>query len=153
MVGSAALVAILSALAPAGNAAANGWGHAGIPYEALIAALDYDDPELRKRAAHSLGRRGQQEAVPHLLVALAKPEPDHGVRSRVYMALGRLGEPSAGPVLLHCLGREGCEELRGDAADRGPRRPPRPGAPARRRKPGLARRPGGAAGARAKRRR
>ena len=116
MIRRVALAAVAIALPPAGGAAANGWEHAGIPYEALIAALGYDDPELRKRAAHSLGHRGQREAVPHLLAALAGPEPDHGVRSRVYLALGRLGEPSAGPVLLDCLDREGREELRGDCA-------------------------------------
>ncbi len=110
----AAVLAVLLALPAPGGALANGWEHAGIPYEALIAALGYDDPGLRKRAAHSLGHRAQAEAVPHLLTALTKPEPDHGVRSRIYLALGRLKAPSAAPVLLECLDREGREELRGD---------------------------------------
>ncbi len=110
----AAVLDVLLALPAPGGALANGWAHAGIPYEALIAALGYDDPGLRKRAAHSLGHRGQAEAVPHLLTALAAPEPDHGVRSRIYLALGRLKAPSAAPVLLECLDRESREELRGD---------------------------------------
>lgn len=109
-------LAALLALAAPGAASANGWEHAGIPYEALIAALGYADPATRKRAAHSLGHRGQKEAVPHLLAALARPEPDHGVRGRIYLALGRLGDPSAAPVLLQCLDRESREELRGDCA-------------------------------------
>ena len=112
----AAVLAVLLALPPRGDAAANGWEHAGIPYDALISALDYEDPAVRKRAAHSLGHRGQKEAVPHLLAALARPEPDHGVRSRIYLALGRLKEPSAATVLLDCLDRESREELRGDCA-------------------------------------
>ena len=112
----AAVLAVLLALPPRGDAAANGWEHAGIPYDALISALKYEDPGVRKRAAHSLGYRGQKEAVPHLLAALARPEPDHGVRSRIYLALGRLKEPSAATVLLDCLDRESREELRGDCA-------------------------------------
>ena len=112
----AAILAVLLALPASGEPAANGWEHAGIPYEALIAALAYDDPDTRKRAAHSLGHRGQKEAVPHLLAALAKPEPDHGVRSRIYLALGRLGEQASAPALFECLDREGREELRGDCA-------------------------------------
>ena len=112
----AAVLAVLLALPPRGDAAANGWEHAGIPYDALISALKYDDPGVRKRAAHTLGHRGQKEAVPHLLAALARPEPDHGVRSRIYLALGRLKEPSAATVLLDCLDRESREELRGDCA-------------------------------------
>ena len=112
----AAVLAVLLALPASRDAAANGWEHAGIPYEALIAALGYDDPGLRKRAAHSLGHRGQTEAVPHLLAALAAPEPDHGVRGRIYLALGQLKQLSATPALLECLDREGREELRGDCA-------------------------------------
>lgn len=111
-----AVLAVLLALPPRGDASANGWEHAGIPYDALISALRYEDPAVRKRAAHSLGHRGQKEAVPHLLAALARPEPDHGVRSRIYLALGRLKVPSAGTVLLDCLDRESREELRGDCA-------------------------------------
>ncbi len=109
-------LAVLLALAAPGGAGANGWEHAGIPYEALIAALGYADPGVRKRAAHSLGHRGQKEAVPHLLATLAAPEPDHGVRGRIYLALGQLGDPSAAPVLFRCLDRESREELRGDCA-------------------------------------
>ncbi len=112
----AAILVALLALPASREPAANGWEHAGIPYEVLIAALVYDDPDTRKRAAHSLGHRGQKEAVPHLLAALAAPEPDHGVRSRIYLALGRLGAPAAAPALLGCLDREGREELRGDCA-------------------------------------
>ncbi len=112
----AAVLAVLLALPPRGDASANGWEHAGIPYDALISALKFEDPAVRGRAAHSLGHRGQKEAVPHLLAALAKPEPDRGVRSRLYLALGRLNAPSAARVLLDCLDRESREELRGDCA-------------------------------------
>ena len=109
-------IAVLLVLPLSGGAVANGWEHAGIPYEALVAALGYEDAGVRKRAAHSLGHRGQREAVPHLLAALAGPEPDHGVRSRLYLALGQLKDPSARPVLLRCLDLESREELRGDCA-------------------------------------
>ncbi len=54
--------------------------------------------------------------MPHLLAALAAPEPDHGVRSGIYLALGRLGAPAAAPALPGCLDRENREELRGDCA-------------------------------------
>ncbi|MCY4550766.1 MAG: HEAT repeat domain-containing protein [Defluviicoccus sp.] len=112
----AAILVALLALPASREPAANGWEHAGIPYEVLIAALAYDDPDTRKRAAHTLGHRGQKEAVPHLLAALAAPEPDHGVRSGIYLALGRLGAPAAAPDLPGCLDRENREELRGDCA-------------------------------------
>ncbi len=112
----AAGLAVLLALPAAGDARANGWEHAGIPFDALIAALAYEDPTVRGRAAHSLGYRGQAAAVPHLLTALSRPETDHGVRSRIYLALGRLNDAAAAPVLFDCLNRESREELRGDCA-------------------------------------
>lgn len=112
----AMVLALLLALPPRGEAVANGWEHAGIPYDALISALKFEDPATRMRAAHSLGHRGQKEAVPHLLAALAQLEPDHGVRSRIYLALGQLKAQAAAVALFDCLDRESREELRGDCA-------------------------------------
>ena len=94
----------------------NGWEHAAIPYEALVKALEFESPELRVRAAQSLGNRGQREAVNPLLKCLAKPEKNPIVRSAVYTALGKLGDGSSIFALTDCLAEEIREELRGDCA-------------------------------------
>ncbi len=97
-----------------GGARANGWEHGAIPFEALIKALGFEQAETRRRAAQSLGYRGQPEAVEHLVGQLEKPEPVPEVRSAIYVALGLLGQPRALPLLLACLQSETRDELRGD---------------------------------------
>ena len=44
-------------------AATNGWEHGAVPFETLIEALSFESPAIREQAAHSLGFRGQAEAV------------------------------------------------------------------------------------------
>ncbi len=92
----------------------NGWEHAAIPFKALVKALNFEVPEMRMRAARSLGVRGQPEAVDPLLRRLAKPEKNHLVRSVIYSALGNLKDSRAIPALSACLINETREELRSD---------------------------------------
>jgi len=92
----------------------NGWEHAAIPFEALVNALDFEVPEMRLRAAQSLGFRGQPEAVAPLLNCLAKPEKSHRVRAVIYAALGNLKDSRALPALSACLVDEAREELRSE---------------------------------------
>jgi HEAT repeat protein len=92
----------------------NGWEHGAIPFEALVEALEFESPEMRMRAAQSLGVRGQTEAVEPLLKCLAKPEENPFVRSTLYIALGKLGDRRALPALTICLDKETRAELRSD---------------------------------------
>ena len=92
----------------------NGWEHGAIPFEALVEALRFDSPEMRMRAAQSLGVRGQPEAVEPLLKCLAKPEENPFVRSSLYTALGKLGDRRGLPSLKSCLEKETRPELRSD---------------------------------------
>ena len=94
----------------------NGWAHAGIPFEALLRGLDFEQPETRQRAAESLGFRGQREAVEPLLKRLNLPEESPHVRSALYLALGRLRDTRATPALTRCLDIESREEVRSDCA-------------------------------------
>jgi HEAT repeat protein len=94
----------------------NGWEHGAIPFDVLLRALSFEQPETRRRAAESLGYRGQREAVEPLLGRLAVPEDDPHVRSAVYLALGRLRDRRAVPVLMRCLDVESREEIRSDCA-------------------------------------
>ena len=93
-------------------AATNGWEHGAVPFETLIEALAFESPQIREQAAHSLGFRGQAEAVQPLLGRLALPEPDRGVRQAIYEALGRLGAPEALPALSRCLTKESAAPTR-----------------------------------------
>ena len=93
-------------------AATNGWEHGAVPFETLIEALSFESPAIREQAAHSLGFRGQAEAVTPLLDRLALPEPDGGVRQSIYEALGRLGAPEALPALSRCLTKERAAPIR-----------------------------------------
>jgi len=90
----------------------NGWEHGAIPFEALVKALGFGDTATRLQAAHSLGARGQPEAVPHLLNRLGGPEKEPAVRGEIYRALGRLGDGRAQPRLVSCLHEESRAELR-----------------------------------------
>ena len=93
-------------------AATNGWEHGAVPFETLIEALSFESPAIREQAAHSLGFRGQAEAVKPLLDRLALPEPDGGVRQSIYEALGQLGAPEALPALSRCLTKERAAPIR-----------------------------------------
>ncbi len=97
-----------------GPAAANGWEHATIPFDALLKALEFEEAATRTRAAQSLGFRGQKEAFEPLLRRLRRPEEDPGVRSAIYTAFGALKDRSAVPALVGCLETEQRQELRGD---------------------------------------
>ncbi len=99
---------ILVALAEApGPASANGWEHGAVPHQILIEALSLKSARIREQAAHSMGFRGQPEAVGPLVERLALPEPDGGVRQAIYVALGQLGESEALPALAACLAEAG----------------------------------------------
>lgn len=103
--------ALLPVVWPA-SSRANGWEHGAIPFEALLQALNHESPEMRGRAAESLGFRGQPEAVEPLLKVLERPEGSHEARRSIYMALGRLEDTRALPALGRCLDQEEREELR-----------------------------------------
>ena len=109
--GVLAFALVLLALAPR-PATANGWEHGAVPFETLIEALSFESPDIREQAAHSLGFRGQAEAVGPLLDRLALPESDGGVRQSIYEALGRLGAPEALPALSRCLTKESAVPIR-----------------------------------------
>jgi HEAT repeat protein/beta-lactamase regulating signal transducer with metallopeptidase domain len=68
---------------------------------ALIARLKDEDAEVRKAAAHSLGRLGDARAVPGLIGALKDPEPK--VRSAAAEALGEFEDARAIPALSALL--------------------------------------------------
>ncbi|MCY4481007.1 MAG: HEAT repeat domain-containing protein [Rhodospirillales bacterium] len=106
-----ALALILLAWAPR-PALANGWEHGAVPFETLIEALSFESPAIREQAAHSLGFRGQPEAILPLLDRLAVPEPDGGVRQALYVALGQLGATEALPRLAICLTEESSAPIR-----------------------------------------
>jgi HEAT repeat protein len=97
-----------------GRLHANGWEHGAISFDALVKALEFESPEMRLRAAQSLGARGEAEAVVPLLKCLSKPEENPMVRSSLYIALGKLGGSRAIPALSDCIDQETREELRSD---------------------------------------
>ena len=82
-----------------------------VAFEAVLQALVEGDDATRSAAARELAFQGRPEAVPHLLAALARPEPSPWVRKDIYGALGSLGEAAALPALLACLDGESREEL------------------------------------------
>lgn len=108
------LAVALTLLAGSGSLRANGWEHGAIPFEALTTALTVGDSETRRRAAQSLGFRGQEEAIAPLLKSLEKPEDQPQVRSAIYTALGQLRGQQALPALRGCLDSETRAELRAD---------------------------------------
>ncbi len=114
--GLTACLALAAAVLAPRTAMANGWEHGAIPFEALTAALEFEDAATRARAAQSLGLRGQREASAYLLRALARPEEQPAVRSEIYTALGALGARDGLPVLRACLKEEERQELRADCA-------------------------------------
>ena len=109
LAGVLALVLLLQAQRPA---LANGWEHGAVPFETLIEALSFENPSVREQAAHSLGFRGQAEAVAPLLARLALPEPEGAVRQAIYVALGQLGAQEALHALSSCLAKEDAAAVR-----------------------------------------
>lgn len=84
----------------------NGWEHTSIDFEVLVAALNDANPNLRRRAAESLGFRRQDGATDALLARLEKNEPVTRVRQEIYNALGRIAEESALDAIGDCLANE-----------------------------------------------
>ena len=81
---SAMLFSVFLTLCFSEKTQSNGWEHAAIPLDVLIDGLDFGEPGARAQAAHSLGYRGQREAVAPLFTRLKKPEPRHYVRDKIY---------------------------------------------------------------------
>ena len=109
------LIAVLATLIfvlSSSQAAANGWEHAAISFDALVTALNFEHPETRRRAAESLGLRGDPQALPPLRERLARPERNPFVRDAIYTALGRLGDEEDSPTLIACIETESREEIR-----------------------------------------
>lgn len=79
-------------LLPGIRADSNGREHGTVSFEVLVQTLEFDTPEMRRRAAEFLGLRGQPEAIEPLLTSLTRGEENPHVRSAIYMALGRLGD-------------------------------------------------------------
>lgn len=95
---------------------ANGWEHTSIDFEVLQQALNDANPNVRRRAAESLGFRQQAGATEALLARLEKDEPVASVRQEIYGALGRLGESQAIDSMRNCLENEGSAALRSQCA-------------------------------------
>lgn len=93
-------------------AMANGWEHGAIKFEALVKALDSDDASLRATAIRSMGRRGDQRAVGHLLRHFARGEPDVTARTELYTAFGKLHTDKAANILARCARVEKRVEVR-----------------------------------------
>ena len=110
--GSAVALALILLIGAPRPALANGWEHGAVPFETLIEALSFESPAIREQAAHSLGFRGQPEAVQPLLDRLVLPEPDGGVRQAIYVALGQLGASEALPQLAACVEAENSAPVR-----------------------------------------
>ena len=110
--GCAVALALILLIGVPRPAAANGWEHGAVPFETLIEALSFERPAIREQAAHSLGFRGQAEAVQPLLDRLALPEPDGGVRQAIYVALGQLGAAEALAPLATCVEAESSAPIR-----------------------------------------
>jgi HEAT repeat protein len=81
----------------------------------LLRRLADNDPAVRRDAAGEIGRRGDREAVPDLLVRL-RSETNIETRRAILEALGLVADPRAVPVLLEMAARPG-EPARGEAIE------------------------------------
>jgi HEAT repeat protein len=70
-------------------------------FSALLQALKYGSPNVRKTAAYALGRLGEPRAVPALMQALK--DKDWNGREAAAEALGELGDKRAMPALIQAL--------------------------------------------------
>ncbi|MBT8435090.1 MAG: HEAT repeat domain-containing protein, partial [Gammaproteobacteria bacterium] len=84
----------------------NGWEHTSIDFNILVLALDDPNPNIRRRAAESLGFRQQAGSTDALLARLEKNEKDARVRQEIYGALGKVGEKTALGAIQACLEQE-----------------------------------------------
>ena len=84
----------------------NGWEHTSIDFSILVSALDDPNPNIRRRAAESLGFRQQAGTTDALLARLEKNETDSRVRQEIYGALGKIGEETALDTIQACLEKE-----------------------------------------------
>ncbi len=91
---------------PLEHAGANGWEHTSIDFDVLVTALSDDNPEIRRRAAESIGFRRQPGATVALLKRLGYTEPVARVRAEIYASLGRLGDSDGLDALADCLDSE-----------------------------------------------
>jgi HEAT repeat protein len=98
------------------NNYANGWEHTSIDLDVLVTALDDPNPNMRQRAAESLGYRPQLEAANALLARLKKNEPVARVRQEIYVALGKIGENIALSSIKDCLNKEKVISVRAQCA-------------------------------------
>ncbi|MCA8915123.1 MAG: HEAT repeat domain-containing protein [Planctomycetes bacterium] len=96
---------LLAALAQSGDASAK---------EALLAALQSTDPDVREDVLAALGKLGMEEFLPVLQEAATDEAP--GVRAEVAAALGKLPADQAGPMLVSMLADADAKVLR-KAAD------------------------------------
>ena len=99
------------------HAHSNGWEHTSIDFEVLVKALSDTNPNVRLRAAESLGFRQQSGATDALLARLEQNEPVDRVRQEIYSALGKIGEPSALAEIGKCLRGETNAALRAECAN------------------------------------
>ncbi len=95
---------------------ANGWEHTSIDFSVLVAALNDDNPNLRRRAAESIGFRPQAGATAVLLARLSKKEPVARVRQEIFHALGKIGEPTAVEAIADCIINETSIAVRAQCA-------------------------------------
>ncbi|MBT8435378.1 MAG: HEAT repeat domain-containing protein, partial [Gammaproteobacteria bacterium] len=84
----------------------NGWEHTSIDFNVLVLALDDPNPNIRRRAAESLGFRQQAGTTDVLLARLEKNETDARVRQEIYGALGKVGAKTALRAIQACLEKE-----------------------------------------------
>lgn len=95
---------------------ANGWEHTSIDFSVLVAALNDKNPNLRRRAAESLGFRPQAGVTDALLARLSQVEPVARVRQEIFHALGKIGEASAVDAIADCIANETSIPVRAQCA-------------------------------------
>jgi HEAT repeat protein len=95
---------------------ANGWEHTSIDFEVLVKALNDANPNVRLRAAESLGFRAQAVASDALLARLDGKESVDRVRQEIFTALGKIGAESALGAIEACLSDETSAAVRAQCA-------------------------------------
>ena len=100
------LCLVLTSACYSQHAYPNGWEHTSIDFNLLVSSLDDPNPEIRRRAAESLGFRRQQGTTDALLARLEKNEPIAPVRREIFSALGKIGENRALGAIRNCLEKE-----------------------------------------------
>ncbi|MCF8031609.1 MAG: HEAT repeat domain-containing protein [Desulfarculaceae bacterium] len=72
--------------------------------ELLKAMLHDPDPNVRRMAAHGLGKQGDRSAVMPLVEVLCRQRERVAVRSAAAASLGKLGDRRAVGMLTYCAG-------------------------------------------------